>query len=1284
VDIDRNELVVGKNHITDKITKQVYLANGNTEQVDWYQFRIPLHDKSTRQDRGNIRNFKSIRFMRIYLTDFEEDIHLRFASMDLVRGEWRTYTKNLQTGGASSATIDVQAVNIEENSDKRPVNYILPPGVSRQNDPGQPQLLQQNEQSMLLKVKNLFPGEAKAVYKKTSYDMRQYKRLQMFVHAEQLPDDNANLRDYELSCFIRLGSDMTNNYYEYEIPLKLTPEGNYSQANNAHLYIVWPRENMFDFPFTALTQAKLKRNRDSQNGLGIPYETYDPQKPANNITVVGNPSISNVENIMIGIRNKNGTTVKSGEIWVNELRMSEFDESGGWAAMANIALGLSDIGTVNFAGRTETAGFGSIESNVTNRRMEDMYQMNFSTALDLGRFLPEKAKIQLPAYYSYTNETLSPKYNPLDEDILLDDALNNAVTRQERDSIKNVSQTVATSKSFNISGARVNIKSKKPQFYDPANVTVSYSHSETNEHSADIESNLIKDQKAAINYSYSFNAKPWEPFKDSKAMSNPAFKLIKELNLYYLPASLSFNTNMQRQFAQVRLRSFDMQDASLSDPMNQPFSNDFMWNRQFDFKYNLTRGISLSLSTTMNANIDEGELMPEISKEYYELWRDTVWSSIRKLGRPYAYQQVFNASWNVPVNKLPMMDWVSSSRLSYNSNYRWDRGAEIEGGTKIGNIANSRGDWQADAAFSFETLYNKSKYLQGVNRRYGAQPANKRPFQPKTYTQTLNLEKGKAASVNHRLGSETLSVSAKSKSGSTVGVSYKTSNATSLEITANTDMDSVTVTVVTKDPNERTPVQKVVDFSARTLMMLRSASINYRQSNSLTLPGFKSEPGFFGQQTVNGVYAPGYAFAFGIHDENTVGEALEKDWLYTGEDLITPAVTAYTSNLEIRVGLEPLPGLKIDLDAKRYEAKNTSMLLMADMPTTFNGSYNISTVAIATAFKPLGDVNNNYASEMFDAFLTNRTVIANRLNEQRANTRYPVNGFFQDNNLGNEVFDPDKGKYERNSPDVLIPAFLAAYTGRNANTINANPFLSIWSILPNWKASYDGLSRLAFVKEHFRSVRVTHAYVSSYSIGSYTSFSTWVPMPGEDDTALGYIRDVQNNNPVPSSAYDIASVSLIENFSPLIGVNATLKNSLTPKVEYRKQRNMALNLASLQLIETKSDEFVVGIGYVLKEFDVILRLKNDKQSKIKNDLTINADVSYKDIKSLLRKIDENVTQPSSGNKLFTIKIMADYVFSSKMNIRLFYDYQANTPLISTSYPVSASNFGMSFKLMLTR
>ena len=1292
VELKPEKMVVGSNYITSKITSNVKLENDKIEPVTWYQFKIPLREHTDKV--GNIRNFKSIRFIRMFMTNFEKETHLRFATMDLVRGEWRGYSKALNLPDklpVTTAALDVQAVNVEENSDKTPVNYILPPGITRETDPGQPQLLQQNEQSMLMRVYDLSPGDAKAVYRNTTYDMRQYKRLQLFVHAERFIDDIQNLRDNDLSIFIRIGSDMVYNYYEYEVPLRLTPHGTYSSKNPADRAMVWYPENMIDFSFETLTDAKLKRNRAKgvdQNVSNLtPYFVFDPLKPKNKITVVGNPSIAEVENVMIGIRNRSND-VKSGEIWVNELRMSEYNEESGWAAMANVAIGLSDLGNINFAGRMETAGYGSLESNVSNRRMDDLYQMNFSTNLELGRFLPKEAKIQLPAYFSYTNETLSPKYNPLDQDMELKDALSSIDSQAGKDSLLTISQTVQSTKSFTISSAKINIKSKTPKFYDPANVTVSYSFSETDQHSPEVEQNYTKQERGSVNYSHTFTNKPFEPFKEAKSLDKPAFKLIKELNFNYLPSAISFNTNLNRQYSQVKLRDFNFETgASGESPLDITFSKDFMWNRQFDFKWDLTRTLKFSFQSGTNSVIEEPDYTPELNREYYDLWRDSVVRSIRKLGTPYTYQQVANATWAIPINKLPLLDWITSVNTSYNANYNWNRTARLKDATEDpGNIATSTRSVQLDGSFNLETLYNKSAYLKEINNRYsGTQRRMPNPnFKPRIFNVVINTDNGKRDTIKHNLNVQTYRMVAISKNGRPVDLRLKKLNPTTAVLTGLGKSDSVSVTFTTFDPNVRTIPQQIGDLSTRMLMMLRRASITYRETSSMVLPGLLPTPRFMGQHTdANGMMAPGLDFAFGLHNAQTIPDAIQNGWLYMSDSIINPATTARTSDFDIKASLEPLPGLKIELNAKRYEASNTTVQYMFEgMPTTFTGSFNMTLITLATAFKPTGTAEDNYASEVFDLFLDNRRLVAEQLNRSYTGTRYPSTGFMKDNPMKDKEFDPSLGQFGLNSTEVLIPSFLAAYSGKDVRKIEYNPFLSLKNILPNWRLTYDGLSRITWVKNNFKSVSISHAYTSRYSISSYTSYSTWVAI--DEGNSLGFVRDVQNNNPIPSAPYDISSVSLNEQFTPLIGIKTTLKNSMTTNLEYKKSRNLTLNLSSTQLIDATSDEVVVGVGYVVKDFDVILKLKNDTQSRIKNDLKLNADLSYKDIKALLRKIDENLTQASSGSKMLTLKIMADYVFSSKVNIQAFYDRQISTPLISSSFPVSATNFGVSFKFMLTR
>ena len=1295
---------VGQQHIASMCTTMVKLRNGNMEEVVWYQFKIPLRgDSAMMQKVGNIRNFKSIRFARIYMTNFAEETHLRLATLDLVRGEWRSYTKglyqdlssnqyNVANPYTSSGSMDVLAVNIEENSNRLPVNYVLPPGISRQTDPGQAQLIAQNEQAMVFRLHNLGAKDARAVYKNVSYDMRQYKRLQMFVHAECLPQFE-EFEDKELTCFIRLGSDLKNNYYEYEIPLVLTPEGLYSNENVNDRRIVWPEQNEFDFDLQTLVKAKTDRNRakrtgNSNVGNSVPYETYDPDNLNNKITVMGNPSLEQVQTIMIGVRNKSNHEV-SGEVWVNELRLSQFNEQGGVAAMANAALSVSDIAQLNVAGRLETAGYGSIESNVLDRNMEDAYQLSVSAALEAGRLFPEKAKIQIPLYVSYSNETISPDYDPLDSDVKLAESIENFETKAEKDSVRQMSNTVHESTNFSVSNMKVDLHSKKRNmFYDPANFSLSASYSEQEQHSPEIETDRTLDYKGSFNYSYNFNAKPWEPFKNMEKLKK--VKLLSEFNIYYLPQSWAFNTNMHRTFSHLKMREFETGLATGPMDINDlTFSKDFIWDRNFDFKYDLTKNMKFSFQTAMNATVDEGNFAPEIRRDfaftndYYEAWKDTIQRSLARFGDPYTYQQLFSASWNVPFNRVPYLEALTAN-ASYNATYNWNRTVQTNGSMdNLGNVISSTRAWQVDGGINFETLYGKSKYWKQMTQHYNQRSSRKRAFREKKYTETVSLKANEAKEIVHRLNSDALKLTATDAEGKTLKLKFDATSNTKATVKSKEDLQDVKLTFVTVDKNKRSGGQVVADMFAYLGTSIRKVQVTYRNTNSITLPGFRPQAGFMGQE-IGDLCAPGYDFAFGFFGDDFVEKAKKNGWLSADTSVVQPATRSMTNDLDVKLTLEPLPGLKIQVNGKRYEAQTSSIIYSYDqLQENMTGSFNITQVAIGTAFNKIGTAEDNFATDAFTQFLAYRGKVTGRVEEQYRDLKYPNAGFIPAE-LRGKSYKAQYGKVADNTADVLIPAFIAAYAGRDVETISLNPFMSILQVLPNWSVTFDGLGKLPWLRDQFKSISLTHAYTCKYAVGSYSTYSTWVPAGDLHNKQVGFVRDVTTDNPIPSSAYDISSVTLTENFSPLIGVNMTMKNSLSAKVEYRKQRNISLNINSVQITEGYTDEFVIGGGYTIKDLSFVSKTKGGGQKKVSNDLKINVDVSYKDIKTLLRKVEDNLTQASSGNKVLGIKVSADYVLSQKINLQLYYDHQGTTPLISSSYPVKADNFGINIKLMLTR
>lgn len=1282
LEIRPEKMVVGSNFITDKVTSNVDLPNGKTEAVSWYQFKVPIREYEKKV--GSINDFKSIRFVRLFLTNFEEETHLRFGSMELVRGEWRNYEKDVRYDISetpiSTAQLDVSAVNIEENANKQPIRYILPPGVSRVIDPSQTQVRQENEQSMLLKVNNLAPKDARAVYKNIGMDMRQYKRLQMFVHAEKLIDDVTDLKDYELTAFIRLGSDHTNNFYEYEIPLTLTPHKAYNPNVKGDDELIWPENNMFNFAFDKLTDVKTERNRlrdlgNSNVSLSKPFYKYDEEKPLNKITIVGNPNIGDVQVVMIGIRNQSNE-IKEGEVWVNELRLSEFNEKGGYAALANMTINLSDFGSVNVSGRTETSGFGGIEQNVMERNIDDYYQFNLATALELGKFFPEKTKVRIPMYYSYSKDVISPKYNPLDQDIELNDLIKNAENKEVRDSIKKMSQDVSINKSISFTNVKIDKQSKTPQLYDPTNFSVGYAYNELENYDPETEYEITKNYKGNINYNFNTNPKPYEPFKNVKAFNKKAFALVRDFNINYMPSYISYNNQISRYYYELKTKDLTQNNTS-SDPTS--FSQDFTWRRNFDIKYDLTRALKFTFSSATNSRIDEPyqPVNKEIYPDEYEHWKDSVWSNVVKGGRAVQYQQQFTANYSVPMNKIPILNWTTVN-AQYNSTYNWEKGVnttitdenEETSTISVGNIANNTTTWQIDSRLNFETLYKKSPYLNGVENKFTKRQTATKP-QPKKYTEKVSIKKGDEKVIRHRLGSKKLDVTITDEKGKSLTIRHKIVDENSIKINAKEDLEKININITSIIKPENV-ISNGIKYIAKGLMMVRNISGNYKETNSLILPNFQPESGLLGQDNYENTKAPGYDFVFGIYDnEDYIDKTIKNNWITFNNSISNPISINKSTELQLRSTIEPIVGLKIDLNASRMTSEAQSIEYFTDnfgnlnQKTYLTGTFSMTQMAVGTLLWKIGS-NANYDSEAYQNFLDYRQKMANRLEQEYINNGY----------------NTYEG-YSLNSADVMIPAFLAAYTNKDADKSNMDLFPSIKNLMPNWRMSYNGLAKIKQIKKYFKSVNLNHAYRCTYNVGSYSNYMNWEAGP---NNTYGYISDVldeSGNNRILSSNYDVAAVTITESFSPLFGVDVTTNNNITFKIEYKKSRTLNLNISSTQLIESTNDEWVIGGGYKIKDFNTIIKIQQ-KQSKVKNDLTLRADLSFKDVKVLIRKIEEEYSQPTSGNKALSLKMTADYVFSEKVNIGLYFDRMTNTPIISSSYPTASTNFGVTFKFLLTR
>lgn len=1327
VSIRPEDLVVGNNHIVDKREYSQTWRDNTKSTVTWYQFRIPIDEFESRQ--GNINDFSSIRFMRMFLTGFKKPIVLRFGTFDLVMGKWRTYDQPL--GAASGGTLDASSVSLEENGEKTPVNYVLPPGIKREQDPSQPQLVEANEQALSLVVKNMSTGEAKAVYKNSTLDLRQYKRIQMFAHANALEQNTTRLQDGDLSVFIRLGSDYKNNYYEYEIPLKLTePRSNYNRYVLADCKAVWPEENMLDVPLSVFTALKKNRNKAKAQGVAsylAPYSMMDAEHPQNKITIVGNPSLGEVKTMMLGVRN-NSADIKSGEVWINELRLKEHNNSGGWAANANLNVQLSDLGSVNATGRYISEGFGGLEDGVASRTTDNYGTYSVTTSLEMGKFFPDKAKVSIPLYYSVTKEKTTPKYNPLDTDMELKDALDAAGSKHERDSIENIAATKITQTNFSISNARVGIATKRhPMPYDPANFSFTYSH----QHQYTTGETTMYERKdnwrGALDYSWSPVYKAWEPFKGLKNKSK-WLDILKRFGLNWLPQNIAFNTEMTRDYYELQER--DMETlmsgaAGVDSKLPLTFSEQFLWNREFSINWDLTKNLHMNFQSATHAQIEEPytPVNKDLYADQYHAWKDSVWTSIRHWGAPLDYSQNFQASYKVPLNLLPVFDWVNSD-ASYNANYSWERGTKDEEGNSYGNTINTQRELTLNGNFNLVKLYNHVPFLKKVNDKFdrtqsraqmqrkkqerqkkkqeakeqAADPKKALPKNKRAFEREITLMPDTTFKIRHGKNTKRLIVNAKTEDGKVFALKYKKVDNNQIRIISKVDTAmKVKLSVLAKEPLEDKKWYKGLQLASRLAMMVRNVSINYRSSYQLTLPGFTPNVGdAFGQKKV-GQMAPGLDFAFGMVGDDYIEKARNNDWLLCNDSIATPATTSRTDNLTLRATLEPVKDFKIDLSATRTKTTQKSIQYMYEgTPTTQSGAFQMTTISLSSAFEGMGNANSGYRSKTFEKFVNSLAGFRDRVEAQYAGTVYPAGSA-----LAGGKFDASRTPVNQYSSDVMIPAFLKAYTSMGGNSLSVFPALS--RMLPNWTIRYSGLGRLPWFNEHFKSVNINHSYKSVFAVGSYNSYSTFQ----EYMNGLGFVSDATTGNPSPSSMFNISQVSINESFSPLLGMDVTFNNNMTVKAEYRQTRVLNLSMTSVQLNEALSKDWVIGMGYRINNFDVFGWGAKASRSKSKggnknaanknasttktvqngtnHDLNLRLDFSFRKQAAIVRDIASMVSSASSGNNALKLSFSADYTFSKLLTMSFYYDRQTNTPLLSSSsYPTTTQDFGLSIKFSLTR
>jgi cell surface protein SprA len=1239
------EMAIGTNFIVDKKSVTVNLVDGTPRSETWYQFRIPIgqYDRKI----GNIPDFKSIRFIRMFLTDFQDSVVMRFGELQFTRNVWRKFNYKIDTSGiysqlppGSPTVFNQGAVNIEENDKRTPLPYRTPTDIQRiQTLSNNGVNLLQNEQALSLQFCELAKGDARAVQQTfANRDLRQFRKMEMYIHAEKKQGNS--IVDKDLTAVFRMGTDFVNNFYEIRIPLILTDLGAVAMDANSFAYndTLWNPRNSLNIDLQTLVKLKQDRN------LNSPPDQIYRQLQANGHTysVMGNPNLAEIRGILMGVENTNGLGTACGEVWVNELRLSSIDEHGGWAALGRIDLNLADLGTISISANTHSAGFGTLEQRVNDRYRDNFTQFDVSANLELGKLLPPKAAISIPVFASYQQSVSKPEYDPYDMDIKLKDKVKGAATKAEKDSIREAAVDFTSTTTINFTNVRKNRTStKKPKIYDISNFDISYSYLKIKNHTPLIESNEITRHRYGLGYNFSPQPKYIEPFKKIKFFTKRKthwFDLVKDFNFNLIPSQLSFRADVNRQFGAIRPRSIGTSKYKIPETYDKYYT----FQRNYILRWNITRSLNFDFTAVNNSRIDEPEGRLNTAAK-----KDTVWRNLLKGGRNTTYTHNANFTYTLPTAKFPLIDWTTVN-LRYQASYNWIGASRLA--VELGNIIENGQQSEATAQFDFNRLYQKSKWLKQLEMPSNKADQEKWRARITKYKDTLIKKNGRKVVKNRR----------------------------------KVDQSAV--------PYVSTPL-KIVGKLATSL---KQASFSISENAHTRLPGYTDSTKYVGQNWKS--MAPGVDFILGRQPDTAwMNTAARKGWITKDTTFNSVFMQSFDQRITFSAQLEPIRDLNITLNLSKTFNKNyTETFRFIDTSGGTNhsfkhlnpyagGGFDVSYIAFKTLF---GKFDPNRVSATFKKFQDYRLILSKRLGAQNPyNLGQPA---------GADGYEYGYGKY---AIDVLIPAFIAAYTGedpksvslirQNNPNIKSNPFRGIKPKL-NWKLDYNGLTKLKPLDKLFTNFSVSHGYTGNLSMNGFTSALLY-----QDVSQYGYpsFYDTISKNYVPY--FLLPNISIGEQFSPLVGIDMMFTNQLQAKFEYSKTRQLSLSLIDFQLSEVRTTEFVIGAGWRKRgmknplsfigiKWPKFLRGKDGDGKKLENEINFRLDFRIRDNVTANSRLDQDNNFATGGSKDITISPSIDYFLNNRVNIKLYFDQRRVNPYISSSAPIVNTRAGLQVRISLTQ
>lgn len=1267
---------VGNNYIVDERTVTPKLANGTTGSEKWYLFRVPI-DKYTSKI-GDISDFKSIRFIRMYMTDFQDTTVLRFARLALVRNQWRNFTYQIDTTGnynsitsSDPSSLTVSSVNLEDNSAKSPIPYKMPPGIERLTSLTTSGVnILSNEQSLSLDVSNLQQGKARGIFKSMDLDMRQYGQLSMFIHAESITGQTA-VQDNQLQAVIRIGQDYINNYYQIAIPLKITAPSMTASAEQ-----IWPTSNELQLALQDLVDLKLERNSMSASATTLYSKT---QTNGQQISVMGNPNLAEVYGFLISVKNNTSTMPLNAEVWLDELRMNQLDEKGGWASSGRVDMQLADLGSLSVSSQTYSIGWGSIDQNVNARAKNSMRQIDGSINIDAGKLLPQKWGASVPVFASYNKTVLTPEFDPYDQDVKLAVKLAMAKTKAEKDSIRRVALDQSTTTMINFSNVHFGRNNGRPKLWSLSNFALSYSFMNIRQSSPIVTANNISRTQASFAYNFNGQGKFWYPFKRKIRNESHWLDPIRDFNINFTPSLLSFRATIDRQFGLYIPRSINSYGSTFEvEKTDTTYDKYFQFNRYYNMRWQLTQSLNLDFSAVNYARVDEPDGLLNTKAK-----KDSMWHNFWKGGRTTLYTQNSTLTYALPLQKFPMLDWIQA-QYSYTTNYNWI-GASLltkELGNTIENGAQN--NWNAE--FDFSKLYDKSRFLRLANKQKtpsgnamnAIRNLNNPNAQQQQKAQKELDEKDKIANLYaHGVSKATIDTANMIAPirDSVVHNLKGLEKRLALRKWRKLKRAIRRAQRMVKNAEKSEDINGFARTGGQILSMIKQVSINYNTSYNSRIPGFMDSTQMLGNNFKTG--NPGLGYVFGKQPTQAWINKLASEGYITKDSLFNDVYRqTYTQQYTYTAQVMPIPDLSINLTMQKQFSKDQSSLFkysntdnqFENLSPYASGGFSVSYISFKTMFN---DKSTGSSTNIFDKFSQYRQTISQRLGAANP---------YSSATAGSSRYA--KG-YNQYAQDVLIPSFIAAYTGKSPNTValvqdynngkvTQNPFGG-YKALPNWNLNYTGLTKIPFIHSLFSNFNISHAYSGTLSMNSFTSSLDYADpyhynMPGFIDSASG--------NYVPY--YIVPNITIQEQFAPLIGFDVTTNSQSNIRFQYSKSRTVSLSITNYQVSEVNSTQF--SLGGSLRKRNVYLPFIPGSQRN--SDMNITLDLAFQNSRQNNSVLDQSSSYSIGGQKVISISPAIDYIINDRVNLKFYYDQQKIIPYVSTTSPVTTTRAGIQIRVSL--